>query len=229
MVYVLNALEYDKYISNEEDKEKVNEFAKEFYTDGFLFGSLEMKSALCGNYASLFTALCKRVGLQSYLLCNKYHAWNMVQIDDINYYTDPTFLDNETFSIVYDGIFSNVCEVVPSDFVIENDLSDYLNWYLEDPSLYVDKNSNDFYHIAKNLPSYVELSSISDLNNNDGYIIKKVVSSTDKKFIGTSAILFSMILMELVYIIKYKSRTRNSNDDCSYDNVKKLIKKYDNK
>ena len=107
LIYVLSNLEYDEYISQlmEAKAEETKKEARRFYENGFLYGALEMDSAICGNYAALLTALCRRVGVNSYCLCNSNHAWNMVEIDDNNYFTDPTLLDDEYISVTIKGLF----------------------------------------------------------------------------------------------------------------------------
>ena len=45
-----NQIQYDK------------NYTKDFYTNGYLYGALEKDTSICGNYSSLVSTLCERLG-----------------------------------------------------------------------------------------------------------------------------------------------------------------------
>lgn len=59
------------------------------------------QDGVCINYADLLTALCYKAGIEAYTFdsiptdLRNAHAWNVVNIDDIYQYVDPTSIDND--------------------------------------------------------------------------------------------------------------------------------------
>lgn len=93
LIYVLDCLAYDQKLIN---SKYTYILGYKHYERGLLYSSLEdSKNAICGNYASLVSALAKRVGLKCIYLQNDNHAWNVVKVDDVYYGVDATFLDCE--------------------------------------------------------------------------------------------------------------------------------------
>ncbi len=92
IIYVLEKLKYDqqsiddKYI--DEDSTLVNHYNR--YP---LSTSIEGDDGICINYASLFQALCNRVGIESYQLLNDVHAWNAAKVNNEYIGYDLTYLD----------------------------------------------------------------------------------------------------------------------------------------
>ena len=87
--YIINNLDYE---TDEEVREITN-----FYDGGFLSSALDNnQNDVCGNFASLSTALCLRNGIDSYVLSSGRtgkHAWNLVKIDGKFYYSDLANMD----------------------------------------------------------------------------------------------------------------------------------------
>ena len=75
LIYVMESLEYDKEIASIDLSEEnwPVEKARKFYENGFLYGALEKDSAICGNYAALFMALCRRCNIKS--IVNMHGIW----------------------------------------------------------------------------------------------------------------------------------------------------------
>lgn len=65
------------------------------------------KGGMCGAYAMLFYKMATRLGVDAYI-CYGYatnragktaaHAWNMVSVDGVSYYYDPTWYDSNRMS-----------------------------------------------------------------------------------------------------------------------------------
>ena len=53
---------------------------------------------VCINFAMLFQALCLRAGINSYMITDYEHAWNLVAIDNKYYYIDATNM-NQLYSM----------------------------------------------------------------------------------------------------------------------------------
>lgn len=209
LIYVLSNLEYDEYISQlmEAKAEETKKEARRFYENGFLYGALEMDSAICGNYAALLTALCRRVGVNSYCLCNSNHAWNMVEIDDNNYFTDPTLLDDEYISVTIKGLFIDKNEEISMLEAIEEGFKDNLDMYLSCPYEEVYLKESDTYN-ASNFPSYIEIQPVSLpttglINNNYKFEIR----FNDFKIIIVGATLVS-VLITLNVILSRRKKER---------------------
>lgn len=53
---------------------------------------------VCVTYAMLFYKMATRLGIQTYICYgyteNAYHAWNMVELNGVQYFYDPTWFDN---------------------------------------------------------------------------------------------------------------------------------------
>ena len=115
-MYILKSLHYDskasEYIEKSEqgdiyaDDQAAEYLKKELYNDGYISAALyNSGSAVCGNYSNLFHALCKRAGIESYVIVSPKHAWNLVKLDDTYYYHDLTFCDRSddlTYDILND-------------------------------------------------------------------------------------------------------------------------------
>ena len=105
-----------EYAPNDYDYDK--NMYKDLYKDGYLNAFYNYDFGICGNYSAVFNALANRVGLESYLLENNKHAWNLVKLDGIYYYIDTTNIDGKktlptSLSSKYDSIeelFQNATE-----------------------------------------------------------------------------------------------------------------------
>lgn len=149
LIYTLNNLEYDEDVKNEIiNNEPRLGSSNKFYVGGYLFGTLEKKSQICGNYAALVEALSDRVfeSGQTYLLKSHNHAWNIIKIRNESYYIDSTILDSTRIDCETE---ENVTPVQ----VIEYGLGENLTWYLTKPK---QKEVIDESHIPTYTPTYFE-------------------------------------------------------------------------
>ncbi len=208
LIYILDNLEYDEEISLavNNNQDNVEELASKFYSGGRLYGALEMDSAICGNYAALFTALASRVGLNSYYLCNSDHAWNLIEIDGYDYYTDVTWMDAESLIVNYYSLFSKSYEKMNAKAAIENDYSSYLSWYLVNPIDIDDVDIKDS-HVISNLPDYVKESLVCGSDNvydENASLEKYRITSGERN----CAILISILIAIKILLARRKKKLR---------------------
>lgn len=147
LTYILTEYSYDEEVSDSlsSGTEITDETHEKFYGDGELTGNFLNDTQICGNYAAMTSALCKRVGIDSYNLISDNHAWNAVKIGDYYYYVDSTWLDGQIFQHIEfvqseddpNTLTSQVTsESTAADFFKENNKKEIggLSWYLEDPT-----------------------------------------------------------------------------------------------
>lgn len=107
-------------------------------------------NGVCSNYATLLSALCYKMGIESYFITgvrdnNKAHAWNLVGVDGAFYYVDVTRIDGNTTLdsfkenvLLYEGV-KEYWDVKPQykrvyDRIIDEFIADSL--YDVDPASY---------------------------------------------------------------------------------------------
>lgn len=180
--YVSYKFEYDYAFINIE--EEIRDY-EQFYKNGYLYGALckEDRRVICGNYAALFQALATRCGLESYLIYSKVHAYNLVNIEDAYYFTDPTYLDS---TYVFDNTKISASEVINMGY------EQLLKWYLNNPNVYYDEA-----HISKNIPSDLDIKV-------------KTKPPLDYKKIRQD--LLCMVLLYILVRRIYNRRIENNND-----------------
>jgi hypothetical protein len=179
LIYVLDNLEYDSEVSNAiRTNTDHTELTQSFYQDGFLYGALEKDTAICGNYSALVSALCERAGLNDVFLESSNHAWNLIEIDGLEYYVDATWLDDngklvQNESVEYDNngnkILSVSYEHVPAQQFLETNDTEGIDWYMEDPTTISTKDQNNS-HEANYIPTYItikELPTTDELDETD--------------------------------------------------------------
>lgn len=91
--YIVNNYTYDPDVS-EAIKNNTPHNNTKFYENGILTASLNSETQICGNYAAMFKALARSLGIEAYYVNSNNHAWNIVKTDDY-YYIDPTFIDDD--------------------------------------------------------------------------------------------------------------------------------------
>jgi len=95
LLYVINNYDYD-FMSY------FKEIGTTYYNNGYLYGTFNDKKVVCGNYAAMFSALLKRVGIDVYFVMDDNHAWNLIGLDGKYYAMDITALYSSLFSLEYD-------------------------------------------------------------------------------------------------------------------------------
>ena len=90
-----------------------------YYLDHSISGPLLIHTGVCEAYAKLFLILCQKAELPCCVVFGDKkgngHAWNMVQIDEVKYYVDPTALRNK--KLTAECAFRTRGELVESGYV----------------------------------------------------------------------------------------------------------------
>ena len=89
--YILKRLSYDFDLT----KQELND-----YNDNPINYGINQKEGICINYASLFTALANRVGIDTYQIYSSSHTWNMFYKNGVPSFIDLTMLDTKTITEV---------------------------------------------------------------------------------------------------------------------------------
>lgn len=145
---VLELLSYDRDFQEFKRNNTKEEIENKYYKNGYLYGVFNnANEVICGNYAALFTALANRVGLESYFINGIGHAFNLVKIENKFYYTDPTWLDCETYN--------ESGQILSSLDMIRMGRGGELEWYLKDPNVYIDEE-----HIPQNIPNNIRIKKV---------------------------------------------------------------------
>lgn len=229
LTYVLSQFSYDNRIrsfNNFGVPVEMKEYSP-FYGKGELTGAFLNQTQICGNYASMVTALSKEVGLHSYNLISSTHAWNAVLIDDYYYYVDATWLDDGVCFLPHEGSkdeFSSLFDPVPVEEVFKKNYLDVistLDWYLEDPIEV--KERDDVCHTPSFLPEGLVILPIPDdvLNETKGENIfsKSVGDNLPKNYIllldGKKYIVPSFILLSLLVGLGILKKRREKKEKMS--------------
>ena len=187
--YTLDSLQYSEKVTELVNDNNINQSVVDsFYVNGYLFGALEKDEQICGNYSSLISTLCDRVGIQNRIQISSSHAWNLVYINGDNYYIDATILDED----------------LPNDYSV-NDM--YQNeWYLKDPN-----EGMNHGHMAINIPDILTITEIEEPITFDQPILdggandisnkQYALAVNNKTYIVTAAVMIE-ILTSLGYAYK---------------------------
>lgn len=97
---------FDEHIFLEEGSDAYNKISD--YNDYLLSSVLESDkdetNGVCANYTALFTAMCYKLGIESYYISGSLaesevgHAWNLIKVDNEYKYIDITGLDGSYFN-----------------------------------------------------------------------------------------------------------------------------------
>lgn len=191
----------------EYDVENVGKF--DHYEDGGLDAAMKSNKIICGNYAALFQALSSRLGMESYSVYSHTHAWNLVNVNGVNYYTDVTFLDGSGTEIpVNNKVISISKNEFMSNIYSQRKLRS-VDWYLEPTYREFDES-----HTAKYIPSnkdeYLEPNSIVAETTDEIYYDVKVGDAV--YVLGTSTLLGILCMLGYAFKASYNIiKDKNSN------------------
>ena len=164
LVYILSNCEYDPEVSRQ-IREGLTVIDSEFGKKGSLYGSLEMDTQICINYAALFTALYHRLGGKVFTIDSDRfkgnHAWNLAVVDGECYYYDATMLDKEEALLDYkdrnDLDDDEVIFMHTEDIITERpELLYQVEWYKTPINIY-DKAGSDFIYGPKDIHDPINL------------------------------------------------------------------------
>ena len=130
MIYILSNYSYDpEFVRSDNIFEKFLMVESDFYNNGFLYGSLENGTQICGNYSSMLNAMAHNLGLNVYHVYSDTHAWNLIEINGAYYYVDATYLDHDKFAVIIDNIKK---KVYLEDILASEEYNEIVN-YLDRP------------------------------------------------------------------------------------------------
>lgn len=198
LIYVLENCIYDPDIKNNTSDDILS-----FYEGGKLYGAFEKDTQICGNYSALVCALCKRVNLKANYIVDNNHAWNLVKINNQEYFVDSTWLDDEYFVTQTkmqdpegnsnDYIYKKVSAL---DLLKSKDYDSLkMTWYMVDPYnfSYIDQNGT---HITNNIPSYIKVTPAlkENGNQNDNTVVIEIKNKNQNKVFQISIVILIGIL-----------------------------------
>lgn len=198
LIYVLENCIYDPDVKNNTSDDILS-----FYEGGKLYGALEKDTQICGNYSALVCALCKRVNLKANYIVDNNHAWNLVKINNQEYFVDSTWLDDEYFVTQTkmqdpegnsnDYIYKKVSAL---DLLKSKDYDSLkMSWYMIDPYnfSYIDQNGT---HITNNIPSYIKVTPAlkENDNQNDNTVVIEIKNKNQHKVFQISIVILIGIL-----------------------------------
>ncbi len=187
--------------------------------------ALITRKGICGNYAALFTDICVKAGIESYVISgytkqygyvsNLSHAWNAAYVDSTWFLFDPTwgagYVKNDKF---YRKIDDSWFKVKPNQFIKDHIPFDYL-WQF----LYYPINNQEFY---KN--NSLENKKIQFFNFIDSIAVYQKLDSSSKlietiKRIEKNSVRNSLIIERVIYL----KRSIENNRITALNNELKLL------
>lgn len=191
--YILNLLKYDEDITKPE--------LKEYNNNPLVLNNTE---GICINYASLFTALANRAGLDTYQIYSLDHTWNMIN-DDNKYFIDLSMLDTEVIieTLTEFGIEYSESEISSVEYINNHEEGSLYHYHITLEELVNDSNLSRY----TLLPEYDEQTT-----HNIGYISKKGFSIEynnnlyfiEYSMINKLIIMLSLFTLSVVLLTKKK-------------------------
>lgn len=142
---------------------------------------LKRRQGVCANYAELFHACCKSVGVQSYVISgftsqngkldDISHAWNAVFIDGKYYFVDATWASGHEDKGKYVHLFNDQYFLIaPAEFIKTHMPFDPIWQFLSNPLTNKEFENGDF----------AKLKTPSNYNYSDSIKIQKDLNPIDK-------------------------------------------------
>ena len=164
---------------------------RDFYKDGYLSGYFNSDTQICGNYSALTNALAYRLGIDSYMMGSKKHAWSLMELDGDYYFYDATILDNKKVTIEYNKEYKLSSDVIRDNIPSEKEK---LTWYkinYDEFGIYRHKHDTDLeMHNPIDLPYFISIEQIDDDQN---VILTLFSKGTKNSFILSKKQLFGML------------------------------------
>ena len=188
--YILKLLKYDEDITKPELKE---------YNNNPLI--LKDGEGICINYASLFTALANRAGLDTYQIYSSDHTWNMVNDKDNKYFIDLSMLDTEVIieTLTEFGVEYSESDISSVEHINNNEESKLYHYHITLEELVNDSNLSRYTLLPEDNEGtthnigYISKKGFSIEYNNNLYFIE--YSMINKLIIMLSLFTLSVILL----------------------------------
>ena len=222
--YICNNLDYDSIVSNKTSElfsEQVAAREKSEYYNYYSISSVleqneDIKNAICINYASLFDILCYKAGVKSRVVIGydyenlTGHAWNLVYIDNKEYYIDLTWFDKNLNEIYLYNYASGGNGTYNQEYYYEE-----LNKNIFKETANESYSKYTLYPKLESLDKPLEPSKNRPYINNDLEGEKVLNKKLDKKMIFNNALcsgLLGIIIEELYRKKKNKKLELTSNE-----------------
>lgn len=197
--YILELLTYDENISKPELTE---------YNDNPLI--LKKEEGICINYASLFTALSNRAGLDTYQIYSNDHTWNMVNDKDNKYFIDLSMLDTEVIieTLTEFGVEYSESDISSVEHINNNEESKLYHYHITLEELVNDSNLSRYTLLPEDNEGtthnigYISKKGFSIEYNNNLYFI-------EYNMINRLIIMLSLFTLSVVLLTKKKDNIFN--------------------
>ena len=232
LVYCLERYTYDKTFETMHINkiEPTEDDFKPFYGEekDFLYGALKNNSQICGNYAAMMYALLKRMGVDSYIIKSKTHAWDLIKFNDGCYwFVDPTWLDDD--HIYQNGEYVELdynksLEVLKSG---NKEEIEKLDWYKVNPYPYLNIDPDEdpnigTSHIPINFPA-----NIIKVKKEDA-LLEKLYINSHKYYVPIIIIAAMIEILDIAYLAKILSDNFKKEDARNSSKNRVNITNYNN-
>ena len=188
--YILNLLKYDEDITKPE--------LKEYNNNPLVLNNTE---GICINYASLFTALANRAGLDTYQIYSLDHTWNMINEKDNKYFIDLSMLDTEVIieTLTEFGIEYSESEISSVEHINNHEEESLYHYHITLEELVNDSNLSRYTLLPEDDEQtthnigYISKKGFSIEYNNNLYFIE--YSMINKLIIMLSLFTLSVVLL----------------------------------
>ncbi len=180
------------------------------YNDYPISSMMESKKGVCINYASMFTAIANRLGLETFQLFNSVHTWNAINTENGYVGYDLSYLESgpivkidgmDTLSLVKDSTVERM---------LNKGYEDMLYYYEFDINKIIDDN-----HIADYTPQ-----EITDKILNIGYInddcIARIIEDNNVKIVKLNTFTKSYLILGLLSLILCKLQDKLTKTEDEY-------------
>lgn len=126
ILYITDKIDYDQRVAEER---KGHEQLSEDYNEYPLYFALNSEQGTCITYASLFSALANRIGLNNYQPRSEKHTWNMVRLESDTKYEAYDLGGLDGYAILKGEENEPYAVETPTSIYLENNDTDSLYYY----------------------------------------------------------------------------------------------------
>jgi hypothetical protein len=206
-------------------------YSTETYTDPqeLVDKALKTRRGVCSNYAALFQACCKSVGVQSYIIegytrqndkvVGIAHAWNAVKINGVFYNIDATwasgFLKGNKY---YQQFRDNYFMIPPAEFIKTHMPFDPIWQFLNNPVSHKEFEAGNFSNLKKE----------SNYDYSDSIKVQSALSTWDKQARETQRIIASGLTNAMIRNKVMQNQQGIASDvfNKAADSFNKAVEKY---
>ena len=206
-------------------------YSTETYTDPqeLVDKALKTRRGVCANYAALFQACCKSVGVQSYIIegytrqndkvVGIAHAWNAVKINGVFYNIDATWASGFLQGTKYNQKFrDNYFMIPPAEFIKTHMPFDPIWQFLNNPVSHKEFEAGNFSNLKKE----------SNYDYSDSIKVQSTLSPGDKLTRETQRIIASGVTNSMIRYKVEQNQQGIASDvfNKAADSYNKAVEKY---